>query len=78
MAQNEKNDRKPRENRPPAFIAFHVEEKGKNAYWTRIGAAWRHEKGDGLTLQLDLLPVSGGKVILRAPKEDGNNEGAGA
>lgn len=68
MARNENSNRKPREVRPPAFIAFHVEEKGKNAYWTRIGAAWRHEKGDGLTLQLDLMPVSGGKVILRVPK----------
>jgi hypothetical protein len=29
-----------------------------------------HEDGEGLTLQLDLLPVSGGRIVLRKPKED--------
>ena len=33
-----------------------------------IGAAWEH--GEGLTLQLDLIPVTGGRVVLRKPKED--------
>lgn len=77
MARNEKQNRKPRENRPPAFIAWHVGEKGEKAFWTRIGAAWRHEDGEGLTLQLDLVPVKDGRIVLRAPKED-SNEGAGA
>jgi hypothetical protein len=36
----------------------------------RIGAAWEHEDGEGLTLQLDLLPVTGGRIVLRKPKED--------
>lgn len=77
MARQEAQNSKPREVRPPAFIAWHVEDKGKNAYWTRIGAAWRHEKGDGLTMQLDLLPVNGGRIILRTPKDD-KREGEGA
>jgi len=50
MAQNEKQTRKPRENRPPAYIAWHVGQKGEKAFWTRIGAAWRHEKGEGLMI----------------------------
>lgn len=56
----------------PDFIAFHVrdgEDKGKS-YWTRIGAAWKHKDGEGLNLQLDLVPVAGGKIILRFPKDD--------
>jgi hypothetical protein len=56
----------------PDYIAFHVregEEKGKG-FWTRIGAAWKHKDGEGLNLQLDLVPVSGGRIVLRFPKDD--------
>lgn len=79
MAQTEKQNRKPRENRPPAYIAWHVGQKGEKAFWTRIGAAWRHDKGEGLTLQLDLVPVNDGRIVLRLPKEVvPTEEGAGA
>lgn len=81
MTRNDKQNRKEtRETQGPAFIAWHVTEKGeKKAFWTRIGAAWRHQKGDGLTLQFDLVPVAGGRIVLLFPKEDSNaNEGAGA
>ena len=56
----------------PDYIAFHVrdgEEKGKG-FWTRIGAAWNHKDGEGLSLQLDLVPLDGGRIVLRTPKED--------
>ena len=59
-----------RETTPPALIAWHVAERGEKKFWNRIGAAWEHEDGDGLTLQLDLLPVAGGRIVLRKPKED--------
>ena len=55
---------------PPALIAWHVVERGEKKFWNRIGAAWEHEDGDGLTLQLDLMPVAGGRIVLRKPKED--------
>ncbi|WP_457811906.1 hypothetical protein [Sinorhizobium meliloti] len=79
MTRNDKQSRKEtRETQGPALIAWHVTEKGeKKAFWTRIGAAWHHQKGDGLTLQLDLVPVTGGRIVLLPPKED-RNEGAGA
>ena len=55
-------------------IAYSVTEKGegkdKSSYWTRIGAAWDHEDGNGFTLQLDLVPVNGGRIVLRTPSED--------
>jgi hypothetical protein len=60
------------EAKAPDYIAFHVrdgEEKGKG-FWTRIGAAWTHKDGEGLNLHLDLVPVSGGRIVLRVPKED--------
>lgn len=79
MAPNEKQNRQPaRENRAPAFIAWHVAGKEEKAFWTRIGAAWSHQDGEGLTLQLDLVPVNGGRIVLRQPNDDRNNNGAGA
>jgi hypothetical protein len=65
-----KNGNQSREVKAPAFIAYHVTDKGEDkTFWTRIGAAWDHEDGKGLTLQLDLVPVSGGRIVLRTPSE---------
>ncbi|MCC7428672.1 MAG: hypothetical protein IT557_17405 [Alphaproteobacteria bacterium] len=70
---------KARETQPPALIAFHVAERGDKKFWTRIGAAWDHEDGKGLTVQLDLLPANGGRIVLREPAgDDDNAEGAEA
>lgn len=49
---------------PPALIAYHVPDR-EGAPWNRIGAAWDHKDGDGFTLQLDLMPMSGGRIVLR-------------
>lgn len=75
MAYGKNTTKKPaeREITPPALIAWHVAERGEKKFWTRIGAAWEHEDGEGLTVQLDLTPTSGGRVVLRKPK-DGDQE----
>jgi len=73
MKRNSTNNRKTtnREALPPSLIAYHVVERGQDKkFWTRIGAAWDHEDGEGITLQLDLVPTSGGRIVLRAPRED--------
>jgi hypothetical protein len=72
MARNfKKNGNKSREAKAPSLIAYHVEQVSEEkSFWTRIGAAWDHEDGKGLTLQLDLLPAAGGRVVLRTPSED--------
>jgi hypothetical protein len=73
-----KNSRKPkaRETHPPALIAYHVAERGGKSFWTRIGAAWDHEDAKGLTLQLELTPVGGGRIVLREPNgEESTGEG---
>ena len=68
---------KARETKAPAFIAWHVAEKSESkSFWTRIGAAWDHEDGKGFTLQLDLVPVSGGRIVLRTPSEATEERGA--
>jgi hypothetical protein len=72
MKRSSTNNRKTtREAAPPSLIAYHVVERGEEKrFWTRIGAAWNHEDGEGLTLQLDLIPAAGGRIVLRAPRED--------
>ena len=63
----------------PAFVAYHVPER-ENAPWTRIGAAWTHQDGEGYSLHLDLVPMAGGRVVLRKyeakPQDTGEGEGA--
>lgn len=65
---------------PPALIAYHVAERGEKNFWTRIGAAWDHEDAKGLTVQLDLVPAGGGRIVLREPGdgEQAEDNGAGA
>ena len=60
--------RNPAGNRAPALIAYYVPDREK-APWARIGAAWEHKDGDGLTLELELVPTSGGRIVLRSPKD---------
>ena len=52
----------------PAFDAFVVDGDGKEAFWTKIGAAWPHEDGKGFNLQLNAMPFTG-RIALREPKE---------
>jgi hypothetical protein len=37
------------------------ENESKKSFWTRIGAAWDHDDGKGLSIQLDLVPVNDGR-----------------
>lgn len=50
--------------RTPAFIAYTSTGKGRNALWTRIGAAWLHNNGGGYTIDLAALPPDGRLVLL--------------
>jgi hypothetical protein len=53
----------------PTHAVYHVEGEGKKAYWTKIGAAWSHEDGEGLNIQISCLPVNG-RLVVRTPKAD--------
>jgi hypothetical protein len=52
----------------PDFIAYHVQSKGEKAFWTRVGASWLHNDGNGMTMQLETFPIDG-RIVLRAPRE---------
>ena len=53
----------------PVLIAYAVKDRprSRKAIWTGIGAAWPHDKGAGLTLILDFLPVEP-RIVLVEPK----------
>ncbi|MBH5372257.1 hypothetical protein [Bradyrhizobium glycinis] len=51
----------------PAYEAFVVDETGNSPYWTKVGAAWQHEDGEGLNVSLAAGIAVSGKLVLRAP-----------
>ena len=59
----------------PTLYAYAVKDRGRNqkAIWTRIGAAWAHEKGRGFSIELEALPVDG-RLVLTEPKADDKGE----
>lgn len=70
------NKNKKTEKQGPALVAFNVREgkEGGKGFWTRIGAAWPHEDGEGFNVQIEMMPLNG-RIVLRTPKAD---EGEGA
>ena len=58
-------------NKKPTLIAYTVKDRGEGqkAIWTRIGAAWPHGSGNGLSIQLDALPLDS-RIVLTEPKAD--------
>lgn len=60
----------------PTYGVYHVEEgKGdRKGFWTKIGAAWKHDKGDGFSIQLLAMPIDGRLVVRKleaSDKQDG-------
>jgi hypothetical protein len=53
----------------PELIAYQVKniEGRDKAIWTRIGAAFAHESGEGFSVVLDALPLDG-RITLIEPK----------
>jgi hypothetical protein len=54
----------------PVLIAYAVKDRptGKST-WRRIGVAFPHDKGAGLTVILNALPIDG-RIVLVEPKAD--------
>ena len=59
----------------PTLYAYAVKDRGRKskAIWSRIGAAWPHEKGKGLTIELEAFPING-RLVLTEPKADDKGE----
>jgi hypothetical protein len=59
----------------PDFIAYHVQTKGEKTFWNRVGASWLHQDGNGMSLQLETVPIDG-RIVLRAPREETQQKAA--
>ncbi len=59
----------------PAYRAYTIVKRdGQDDFWLPIGAAFRHQSGDGLNILLQALPLPGPdgqcKIVLRPPREE--------
>lgn len=56
----------------PVLIAYAVKRSasGKHPTWTRIGSAYPHETGAGLTVILDAIPPDGRVILLERGQAD--------
>lgn len=56
----------------PVLIAYAVkrDRRTKKPIWTRIGQAYPHDVGAGLTLLLDVIPLDGRVVLLELDEAD--------
>ena len=56
----------------PVLIAYAVKRSasGKHSTWTRIGSAYPHETGAGLTVILDAIPPDGRVILLERDQAD--------
>lgn len=46
--------------------------EGDKSFWTSIGAAWANADGKGFSIKLSLLPLDGSDIVMREPKEEGD------
>lgn len=51
------------------YAVYVVEGEGEKAFWTKIGAAFAHEDGEGFNILLTAMPVNG-RMVIRKPKAD--------
>ncbi|MGE0371646.1 MAG: hypothetical protein AB7G40_05560 [Hyphomonadaceae bacterium] len=58
----------------PVLIAYTVKRTaGGKSIWTKIGAAYPHEQGAGLTVVLDVMPL-GRRIILLEPDDEAGGD----
>jgi hypothetical protein len=53
----------------PSHAVYHVGGEGEKKFWTKIGAAWAHEDGEGFNIHLTCVPVDG-RLVVRKPRAD--------
>lgn len=58
----------------PTYNVYAVEGDSQSAFWSRIGAAWKHDDGDGFTITLACVPING-RLIVRKPRPHAERQG---
>jgi hypothetical protein len=61
---------KNRSSKPSHTIFWAISSGNANdpGSWVKIGCAWEHEDGQGLSVKLDLLPISYQRLVVRHRK----------
>jgi hypothetical protein len=67
-----RNSKTKSQSNAPAFNVYAVSDKGNGkTIWTRIGAAFAHEDGNGFNVsEFNVTPMPGARIVLRAVKDD--------
>lgn len=52
----------------PTHGVYVVDGEGERAFWTKIGAAWPHNDGEGFNINLSAVPLSG-RLVIRTLRE---------
>ncbi|CAN7691301.1 hypothetical protein LJR030_003646 [Rhizobium sp. LjRoot30] len=60
--------KKPQKSKPD-YAVYVVEGEGDKAHWTKIGAAWSHNDGEGFNVTLSALPLNG-RLTIRKPQRE--------
>lgn len=63
-----KNDTNTQNSKAPTHGVYVVEGEGEKAFWTKIGAAWPHNDGEGFNINLSAVPLNG-RLVIRTMKE---------
>lgn len=59
-----------RTNKRPTHRVYAVTKRNSGeSNWDEVGAAWAHGDGNGFSLKLSYLPLNGGELVVRVPKE---------
>lgn len=53
----------------PSHVLYCVQGKDDKSHWTRVGVAWPHKDGNGFSLTLDCIPLSG-RIQMRLPNQE--------
>ena len=62
------NETKTTSNKPDYLVYVVTEREGKEAFWDKVGIAYKHKDGKGINIQLQALPIDG-RLSLREPSE---------
>lgn len=57
-------------NRPTHRVYAVTRRANDESRWDEIGAVWKHKDGKGFNLKLNYLPLNGGELVIREPKDD--------
>ena len=68
------SDQQTKTTKSPTHEVFHVRGEGDKTYWTKIGAAWKHSKGDGMNVQMELMPIASGRIVIRERKANTSSD----